>query len=260
MRNTRFHHDRREAVPDRARSYSLYHGRFIELPSHLTAVGSSSLLTTADDLVSWIRTLDDPVAELAPAISRMHKEGMLTDGRAVEYAYGLSLGTHRGAQTVGHGGSWAGYRAKLVRFPDHGLAVAVLGNDDSMNPRSLTLRIAEVYLEDRLDPLEDRGNMSGGLVALEGVGWSPQGDNLQAYEGEYHSAELDATYRIVARGDRLVARHVRAGGHVLRAVSLDEFRGSLFGRVRFVRDGNGAVNGFTSTSDRVRNLRFDRVR
>ena len=40
-----------------------------------------------------------------------------TSGKKLDYAAGLMMGTYRGLPTVRHGGSWAGYRADLLRFP-----------------------------------------------------------------------------------------------------------------------------------------------
>jgi hypothetical protein len=55
---------------------------------------------------------------------------------------------------VSHGGSWAGYRAELLRFPRERLAVACLCNLGSTNPSDLAERVAEVYLEGRMTPKE----------------------------------------------------------------------------------------------------------
>jgi hypothetical protein len=57
-----------------------------------------------------------------------------------------------------------------------------------------------------------------------------------------------------------VARHFRTGDTPLRPVERDRFQAARFGDVRFVRGAGGELEAFTATSERVRNLRFDRVR
>jgi hypothetical protein len=51
---------------------------------------------------------------------------------------------------VSHGGSWAGYRSDLIRFPDRKLSVVCLCNLGSTNPSRLATQVAEIYLADQL--------------------------------------------------------------------------------------------------------------
>jgi hypothetical protein len=51
---------------------------------------------------------------------------------------------------VSHGGSWAGYRSDLIRFPDRKLSVVCLCNLGSTNPSGLATQVAEIYLADQL--------------------------------------------------------------------------------------------------------------
>jgi hypothetical protein len=50
---------------------------------------------------------------------------------------------------VTHGGSWAGYRAELLRFPSEHASVACLCNLARSNPSGLARKVADVYLADR---------------------------------------------------------------------------------------------------------------
>ena len=53
------------------------------------------------------------------------------------------VGSHK---LVSHGGSLPGFRAGLARFVDDQLTVVVLTNSDNVNPRSLAVGIATLYL------------------------------------------------------------------------------------------------------------------
>jgi CubicO group peptidase (beta-lactamase class C family) len=51
----------------------------------------------------------------------------LGDGWAIDYALGLTLDRYRGVRRVQHGGSWAGFRAMLARYPDQEFEADGLG-------------------------------------------------------------------------------------------------------------------------------------
>jgi hypothetical protein len=58
----------------------------------------------------------------------------------------------RGVPEVSHGGSNAGYRAWLGRYPDQGLSIALLCNTDSLNVTDLGHKVADVYLAGAIKP------------------------------------------------------------------------------------------------------------
>jgi hypothetical protein len=47
---------------------------------------------------------------------------------------------------------------------------------------------------------------------------------------------------------------------MLMPLEKDRFQSGVFGEVRFTRDARGAITGFTANSDRIRGLRFNRMR
>jgi hypothetical protein len=190
----------------------------------------------------------------------VHERGRLNSGAAIAYAFGQSIGEYRGLKSVAHTGSWAGYRSALQRFPDQRFAVVILANTAAMNPSVIAQQIADLYRADRLGPAAAAASPAT-PPATGGTGaWQPTPADLQAFAGEYRSAELHTSYSLEVREGRLVARHFRTGDFVFRPSQPDRFDAPSFGQVRFVRGSGGGVEGFTSTSDRVRNVRFDRVR
>jgi CubicO group peptidase (beta-lactamase class C family) len=259
MRDTHFHDDPARVVRNRAESYRPGpDGEYRRVGNSLTALGSSSLFTTVEDLARWIANFDDPVVGGAGVVARLHEQGVLSSGERIAYAFGHNIGAYRGARTVTHTGSWAGFRTVLQRFPDERFAVVVLANTTDMNPSALASRIADIWLGTRLAaPRSVAGGGGGAGAPVER--WAPDAAALRAYAGRYHSPELDTAWLLEVDDGRLVARHFRAGSAVLQPVAPDHFRGGSFGDVRFERDAAGAVAGFTANSDRVRRLRFDRI-
>lgn len=156
MDDTHFHDNHLEVVPNRAYGYAVDpDGGYAAVPNNLTALGSSSLYTTVDDLAKWVMNFDDPRVGGSTVIERMKTRGVLNDGTQIAYAFGVGIGEYRGATTVSHGGSWASFRTQLVHFPEHRFGVVVLGNHSPFDPGGAANQIADLYLGDVLGPAEE---------------------------------------------------------------------------------------------------------
>jgi CubicO group peptidase (beta-lactamase class C family) len=260
MHSTHFLDDHTAVIPNRAESYrrgadGVYH----RVGNALTALSSSSLHTTVEDLARWSRNFEDPVVGGASVVARLHERGVLSGGDTIPYAFGQSLGTYRGLRTYSHTGSWAGFRTVLQRFPDERVTVIVLSNSADMNPSMLAQRIADIHLGHRMsEPAAVAASGAPGSTANTRSEWTPSDAELAAYAGRYHSAELMTSWELEVRDGRLVARHFRTGDVPLQPFARDRFRSPLFGEVVFLRDGD-RVAAFTANSDRVRGLRFERL-
>jgi len=121
----------------------------------LSELGSfDGKFTIAEDLTKWMNNFETAVIGGPEVRDLMHTRGILNDGDTLGYAFGLSLGTYRGLQTVGHGGADAGFRSNVMRFPEYGYSIAVLSNLGSFNAGQMAQRVADVYLEEYLEPVE----------------------------------------------------------------------------------------------------------
>jgi CubicO group peptidase (beta-lactamase class C family) len=265
MADTHFQDDHTEVVTNSAHPYRPGgDGRVRHVVSSLTALGSSSLFTTVNDLAKWIDNYHSqtPKVGTRAIIARLHERGRLNSGASIAYAFGQSLGEYRGLQTVSHTGSWAGYRSVLERFPDQRFAVAILANTADMNPFQLARQIDDIYLADRFTQPASAAPAAAAQAGRGGAPagtWRPSAAELQSYAGEYRSGELLTSYELVVRDGQLIARHFRTGDHVLNPVESDRFQAGVFGDVRFVRGAGNAVASFTANSERVRRFRFERV-
>jgi len=76
----------------------------------------------------------------------MNTKGILVKGDKTSYGMGQFMGSYKGHRTIEHGGSDAGFRTHLLRFPDLRLSVIVLGNVASLNASELAYKIANIYL------------------------------------------------------------------------------------------------------------------
>jgi len=262
MDRTLFYDDHERIVKDRAYSYQRAGGGgFKKSVLNYANVGATSLFTTADDLARWVANLGEPRVGDEGTIARMCAPGKLGSGEPLDYACGLVVDEYRGLRRIGHSGGDAGYRSYVGRFPDQDLGVIVLSNLASFDPIGRAMDVARLYLGDQMkEPRQDQPAPAPpeGVVVRRPEAFEPTPADLAAYAGEYFSPELETSYRLVVKGETLVAEHSRHEDIPLRPVRKDRFASSLLGRVRFERDPDGRINGLRASTGRVRNLRFDR--
>jgi len=156
MTHTRFRDDFKELIPGRAASYSpAADGRgFHDALSLWDVVGDGAVFTTVGDLAIWDRQFYDcDLPGGADFVAQLCEPGRLASGKPLDYAFGLMLSSHRGCRTVQHGGSWAGFRAQVMRFPDQHVTAIVLANVVTLDPSARATELAELALGDALEPI-----------------------------------------------------------------------------------------------------------
>ncbi|HEX5633136.1 MAG TPA: serine hydrolase domain-containing protein, partial [Gemmatimonadales bacterium] len=203
MTHTQWRDDFRRVVPGRVQAYEKERGAWV-LDMPFTMVhGNGGLLTTVGDLLTWNAALDAGTlgATITPALET---RGKLTDGRTIDYALGLTLASHRtDVREVSHGGSTAGYRAYLARFPEQGLSVALLCNAADANPGALAHRVADLFLP----AAPQVAGASGPGASAAGSGAAVPA--LERFQGAYRNPDTEDQLRFSVRGGQL---GVVAGG------------------------------------------------
>jgi CubicO group peptidase (beta-lactamase class C family) len=89
--------------------------------------------------------------------------------------------------------------------------------------------------------------------------FAPTATELQAMAGVYASAELNATYTVIARDADLMLRISGRSDIVLHPLFPDAFHDGIVGVLEFTRDGQGAIDGFTIHRPEVRSLQVARA-
>jgi CubicO group peptidase (beta-lactamase class C family) len=343
MRGTHFHDDHAMVVSQRATAYRpRAEGGFAIDMSDYEQTGDGAVLTSVLELLRWDSNFTTGEVGGLDLVRRQQVPGTLADGTRIEYASGLVISSFRGQSTVRHGGSWAGYRAELLRFPKQHTSFAVLCNRGDADPGALADQVAEVVLTGVLDPPEAqstgapielprellatragvwRGRTSGVDRIIELVGdrlmlemgediplvplaadrfslvdgisirfetehgkpvmipehselgderydllpaFRPGAIELEELAGEYYSAELDVTWRVLADATGLRAEVRGREVAELRPTSPDAFvatSGTSSGSsLRFQRGADEQVAGFTAQAGRARNIAFTRLR
>jgi CubicO group peptidase (beta-lactamase class C family) len=220
MMHTHFHDDATRIVPNRATGYSRAANGFrVALRTYTdVVVGNAGLFTTVGDLLRWEQNLAD-VRVGDPALATEMQTPAIAVSDASGYGFGVEIAQHRGLRTIGHGGGDAGVRSHVVRYPDRGLAIAVLCNLDEIDAGLLTKSIAEIVLADMFpEPAVDARGTAAAPVSL------PLRD-LQSKVGLYRDPSDDSVGRIFIRDGKLFANDnaTDSGGVELTPVGPNRF-------------------------------------
>lgn len=140
-----------EIVQGRVEGYSVDDtGAVVRAPYvSMTGPGAAgALLSTVDDLFGFMRALATGRVLPSGLYKAMTTEKRTSSGRAVNYGYGVMLGTVRGERVIEHNGGIDGFASQMTYFPKQDVTVVVLANTDSgvPNPRSLAHRLGALAI------------------------------------------------------------------------------------------------------------------
>lgn len=269
MTHTHFHDDHTKIVKNRASGYG--RGKeevfWINMTT-LGMIGDGGIFTSIDDLLRWdLNFYDNKLGKAdQELIDKMQTPGVLNSGENRGYAFGLGISEYRGLKMVSHGGSFVGFRADMIRFPEQKFSVIVLANLGNINPSRLAKKVADIYLADQFKPEKNKSDAAqtpkkkpdrktGKKIPYE----TPDVQQLEEYLGNYFGEELDVTYRIFLKKDKLYLQHENPHrpypGGILLQEQKDRYNvGRLI--LNFDRDDRNNVTSFTVNAGRVKNIRF----
>ncbi len=154
MTHTRFYEDHTVVVPGRVPAYEpLPAGSFrVDWSTNFDKIGDGGLMSSVDDLLLWDRNFYANKLGKGTLLKELQTQGVLNNGKQIEYALGLFISKYRGLPIVEHGGALFGYRTELLRFPQQKFSVVTLCNLGTSAPRGLANQVADIYLEEQLSP------------------------------------------------------------------------------------------------------------
>jgi len=169
MESTQIHHD----DPHGAIGYS----RNRENGFRPTAIRNrGGMYTSVEDFLRWEQNFYENKLGREDFARRLVTPGTLKSGEELSYAYGLNIGEYKGLRTVAHGGSFWGFRAATLRFPDQEFSVVCFCNV-GVQTQALASQVADLYLRDEFKVSEgDSVDVSEeDLKDLTGTYLSPSG-------------------------------------------------------------------------------------
>jgi CubicO group peptidase (beta-lactamase class C family) len=271
MTHTQFRDEHRALIPERAMAYDQNEKKdgYVMNVSYFEQIGDGAVHTSVEDLLKWDENFYSAQIGGRDFLTEIQERGKLNNGKTISYAKGLMVTEYRGLKAVRHGGSWGGYRAELLRFPEQHFSVACLCNVGNANPSRRANLVADVYLASLMKPKTEKKDEDEGEKKATGNAAQPTAEQLKAYSGEYWSDELGVAYRIGVSDARLKITGIadRAGlprtntfsKEEIRAVGADKFRvGDEGVTMAFQRDGQGKASSFSLDAGRTTGMKFVR--
>ena len=221
MINTRFHDDRSEIIKNRATGYFPREGGgFSVVMTNFDGVGDGGLYTSIEDLLLWDRNFyNNKLAGGADLINNLLTTGTLNNGEKIDYAFALIPGDYKGLKMVGHGGSFNGFRAELLRFPEQKFSVVCICNLGSISATGLAPKVADIFLEKQLkQPAKD-----GGGTVSESVFLKLSEQELAGVAGLYFNPTAETYRRVIVKDGKLLFVGGANNASELKAVSASRF-------------------------------------
>jgi CubicO group peptidase (beta-lactamase class C family) len=267
MTHTQYRDDHTALIPDRAMAYDPKEKKdgFKLDVSYFEQTGDGAVHTSVADLIKWDENFYSGQVGGRDFLAEIQEPGKLNSGKVLDYAKGLRIADYRGLHTVSHGGSWGGYRAELLRFPEQHFSVACLCNRGDANPTRRAHQVADIYLGSMMKPRSNEAHQEEKEQSIDIV--DMRSDRLATFSGDFWSDELEVTYRFSMVNGRLRLNIIGADGGPrsanippdgLVAGSNDVFRIGQEFTFHFMRDATGATNGFKLDAGRTWGMIFTR--
>jgi CubicO group peptidase (beta-lactamase class C family) len=268
MEDTHFHDDPKMIVKNRAMGYlPREDGGFKIHVTQLDMIGDGGIFTTVEDFFRWDQNFYNNRlgAGSQSLIDLILSRDSLNDGRENDYAFGLVVSRYRGLRMISHGGSFVGYRAHYLQFPDQRFSVVILSNLGTFNPGRIAVKIAEIFLAEQFT--EPRPAVKEPPPAKEPASIKVDNQEMRKFLGRYYSAELDATATVDLDTEGLI---LKLGRHtsLLRPISPQSFHSTYENddayelgtrTIEFVLSPEKGAVGFIMSAEDIRGLRFDRT-
>jgi CubicO group peptidase (beta-lactamase class C family) len=269
MTHTQYRDDHTTLIPERAMAYDPKERKdgYALNVSYFEQTGDGAVHTSVEDLLKWDENFYSGQVGGKDFLAELQEPGKLNSGKVLDYAKGLRIAEYRGLHTVSHGGSWGGYRAELLRFPDQHFSVACLCNRGDANPSRRAVQVADIYLGSMMKPKEEKKAAERETAEKKEIPLSAE--QLRTYTGDYWSGELGVTYRLAIADGKLKIVGILDGGGFMHTSTLtpdglvatgpDEFSATKMGiAIHFPRDSNQAISGFKLDAGRTLGMIFTR--
>lgn len=208
------------------------------------AGGAGTLYSTVEDLFRWNegifngRVLDAASLDAAFTPVKQYENQLNSDSG---YGLGWFIYRHRGLREISHAGGLNGYHSFLLRVPEEKFTVTVLANADPGRthamPDLLALRLADIFLADKLAPLP-----------IVNTNVSPK--SYDALTGHYDVGIRGIILNISRRGTRLFCQSSDGQPEAeIFPKSGTEFFAKTGAQIKFVKDSSGKASKIVVHSD-----------
>jgi CubicO group peptidase (beta-lactamase class C family) len=244
MKATTYRDEHTQLVANRALAYEAKEkgdGFTLDV-SYFEQTGDGAVHTSVLDLLRWDENFYNGQVGGKELLAEMQEPGKLDSGKLLDYAKGLFVGEYRGLHTVRHGGSWGGYRAELLRFPNEHFSVACLCNLGTARPSRRANKVADIYLGSLMKSAKPATDDDEEAPAKKKETVAVTAEQRKAFEGTFWSEELQVAYKVNADRDALTLGMKHHAPIRLRPLAGEEFEMEGLGpTLKMVRSNGGML-------------------
>jgi CubicO group peptidase (beta-lactamase class C family) len=185
MKNTHFHDDYTEIVPNRSYSYvTIKKNHYANAVLSYSNVGPASLFTNIDDMSKWIMNFYDPTVGDQKEIQELTQPVIVNGVKRRNYAKGIVADSIYGRKRYQHGGVNAGFQTFVSVFPELKLGFIVFSNLGNVDAQGKNEQLASLFIKDTSPKRVDHSSRrDSALAILADTG------SLRNYTGDYISDE-----------------------------------------------------------------------
>jgi CubicO group peptidase (beta-lactamase class C family) len=196
MKNTHFHDNYTEIVPNRSYSYvATGKDHYANAVLNYSNVGPSSLFTNIDDMSKWIMNFYDPVVGDAIEIQELTDPVIVNGVKQRNYAKGIVADSIYGQKRYQHGGVDAGYQTFVSVFPGLKMGFIVFSNLGDVNVQRKNEQLTSLLIKDTSPKRKDNSSRRDSAMAI-----LADTEGLRNYTGDYIAD--DATHFAFVVKDR----------------------------------------------------------
>lgn len=216
MNNSLIYDDSTEAITNKALGYYHSNNEYQSDLDNSTVFGSTSVYTTIDDFSKWSINFNRSILENDAIINRMLEQGLLNNGKEIEYAFGVGLGKYKGINRITHLGYWSSFWSYSGYFPDQDFSLIIFSNDASFKTWPTACKVVDYYLKEFLD------NAPNSIIENKEIELSSK--QLKPFEGWYWDESSWTAIRTYIKNDSL--RIAQGGGieQTLIPIDSNDFR------------------------------------
>ncbi|MDW3645583.1 MAG: serine hydrolase domain-containing protein [Bacteroidia bacterium] len=229
MHHTFFREDTALEISDQALAYEWQNGAFeLEHYQKNTIVGDGGLHTNIEDFFKWSENFKHARLGGKSFINSMLSLGSLNSGEKTNYAGGLFLGDYQnlpGLPTIGHDGSWAGFRSLFFKFPEQDIAFVIFSNNSHTDVWALLNQLTSLFLAEEIAAAREKLNTEGNDQDEAHVLLNKKAKSN--FPGSYFNPVEGYSRNILLENDTLI--YQRSNGITTKLIPLSENRFHLQG-------------------------------
>jgi CubicO group peptidase (beta-lactamase class C family) len=194
---------------------------------------AGSLLSTVDDLYTWYKAVAAGKVISAESLKKAITPTKTTDGKTIEYGYGLGTGVVQGSASYGHNGGINGFLSSSVYLPKEDIFAVTLTNCTCSPLGDLDAELAAIALGKPYEWKE---------VAVDAA-------KLPEYQAVYQTRDGATSRTIRFEDGKLTSQVSGSRKYDLMPVGKDKFHvNNSLTDLQFNRNDKGAIVSVTSTS------------